>query len=80
MFSFVRSCGSYCASMMAQMLKNPPAMQQTLFQSLDQEDSLEKGILLEVSILCQPHFQNVYNPSTIISHHIEVYNVVVYSL
>ena len=30
-FSFVWSCGSYCASMMAQMLKNPPAMQETQF-------------------------------------------------
>ena len=29
---------------MAQMTKNPPAMQETQFWSLIQEDSLEKGI------------------------------------
>ena len=28
---------------MAQMIKNPPAMQETQVQSLDQEDHLEKG-------------------------------------
>ena len=29
---------------MAQMVKNLPAMQETRFQSLGQEDSLEKGM------------------------------------
>jgi len=30
-------------SLIAQLLKNPPAMQETLVQFLDQEDPLEKG-------------------------------------
>ena len=29
---------------MAQMIKNPPTMQETQVQSLDQEDPLEKGM------------------------------------
>ena len=36
---------------MAQMVKNPPAMQETLVQSLGQEDPLEKGIATHSSIL-----------------------------
>ena len=31
------------ASLVAQMVKNPPAMQETLVQFLSQEDPLEKG-------------------------------------
>ena len=31
------------ASLIAQLLKNPPAMQETLVQSLGQEDPLEKA-------------------------------------
>jgi len=31
------------ASLVAQLLKNPPAMQKTPLQFLGQEDSLEKG-------------------------------------
>ena len=31
------------ASLVAQMVKNPPAMQETRVQSLGQDDSLEKG-------------------------------------
>ena len=31
------------ASLIAQLVKNPPAMQETLVQSLGQEDPLEKG-------------------------------------
>ena len=31
------------ASFIAQLAKNPPAMQETLVQSLDWEDTLEKG-------------------------------------
>ena len=31
------------ASLMAQLVKNPPAMQETLVRSLGQEDPLEKG-------------------------------------
>ena len=36
---------------MAQTIKNRPAMQETLVQSLGQEDSLEKGIATHSSIL-----------------------------
>ena len=35
---------------MTQMVKNPPAMQQTRVQSLGQEDSLEKGMATHFSI------------------------------
>ena len=34
--------GKAVASLMAQMIKNPPAMQETQVQSLGQEDSLEE--------------------------------------
>ena len=36
---------------MAQMVKNPPAMQEMVFQSLGQEDPLEKGMATHSSIL-----------------------------
>ena len=36
---------------MAQMVKNPPAMQETWFQSLGWEDTLEKGIAIHSGIL-----------------------------
>ena len=36
---------------MAQMVKNLPAMQDTRVQSLDQEDSLEKGMATHSGIL-----------------------------
>ena len=36
---------------MAQMVKNPPAMQETRVQSLGQEDILEKGKATHSSIL-----------------------------
>ena len=36
---------------MAQMVKNPPAMQETQVQFLDQEDPLEKGMATHSSIL-----------------------------
>ena len=36
---------------MAQMVKNPPAMQETWVRSLGQEDSLEKGMATHFSIL-----------------------------
>ena len=38
-------------SLVAQTVKNPPAMQETLVLSLDQEDSLEKGMVTHSSIL-----------------------------
>ena len=39
------------ASLMAQMVKNLPAMQETLVQSLGQEDPLEEGVVTHSSIL-----------------------------
>ena len=36
---------------MAQMIKNPPAMQKTWVRSLGQEDPLEKGLATHSSIL-----------------------------
>ena len=39
------------ASLVAQMVKNLPAMQETWVQSLGQEDSLEKGMATHSSIL-----------------------------
>ena len=38
-------------SLVAQMIKNLPAMQETQVQSLDQEDPLEKGMVTHSSIL-----------------------------
>ena len=40
-----------CASLVAQLVKNPPAMQETWGQSLGWEDSLEKGTATHSSIL-----------------------------
>ena len=39
------------ASLLAQMVKNPPAMWETWVQSLDWEDFLEKGMATQSSIL-----------------------------
>ena len=39
------------ASLVAQLVKNPPAMQETLVQSLGWEDQLEKGKVTHSSIL-----------------------------
>ena len=39
------------AFLVAQMVKNPPAMQETQVQSLDREDPLEKEIAIHSSIL-----------------------------
>ena len=39
------------ASLVAQMLKNLPAMQETRVRSLDWEDPLEKGMATHSSIL-----------------------------
>ena len=54
-----RGCISYIltssesarASFVAQMLKHPPAMQETLVRSLDWEDPLEKGMATHSRIL-----------------------------
>ena len=39
------------ASLVAQLVKNPPAMQEILIRSLDQEDPLERGKVIHSSIL-----------------------------
>ena len=39
------------ASLVAQMVKNPPAMQETWVQSLGREDPLEEGMATHSSIL-----------------------------
>ena len=39
------------ASLVAQTVKNLPAMQETQVQTLDQEDPLEKGMVTHSSIL-----------------------------
>ena len=39
------------ASLVTQMVKNQPAMQETWVQSLGQEDPLEKGMAIHSSIL-----------------------------
>ena len=41
----------YISSLVAQMIKNPTAMQETWVQSLGQEDPLEKGMATHSSIL-----------------------------
>ena len=42
---------SYRVSLVAQIVKNPPAMQETRVQSLGWEDTLEKGMATRSSIL-----------------------------
>ena len=42
------------ASLVAQLVKNPPAMEETLVRSLGQEDPLEKGQATHSSILGLP--------------------------
>ena len=39
------------ASLVAQLVKNPPAMQESWIQSLDWEDPLEEGMAIHSSIL-----------------------------
>ena len=41
----------YWAFLVSQMVKNPPAMQETRVQSLGWEDPLEEGIAIHSSIL-----------------------------
>ena len=54
--SYISDCYVYpfrknWASLVAQMVKNLPAMQETQVQSLGQEDPLEKGIATHSNIL-----------------------------
>ena len=44
-------CAHFMASLVAQMVKNLPAMQETCVQSLDVEDPLEKGMATHSCIL-----------------------------
>ena len=43
----------HVASLVTQMVKNPPAMQETQIQSLGWEDPLEKGLATHSSILAR---------------------------
>ena len=58
------------ASLMAQNVKNPPAMLETWVQSLGGEDSLEEGIAnpLQYSCLENPHGQRSLVGYSIQSH------------
>ena len=47
---YVSFC-SFGASLVAQMVKNPPAMRETRVHSLDWEDPLEKGMATHSSVL-----------------------------
>ena len=52
---------------MAQLVKNPPAMQETWVQSLGWEDPLEEGMATHSSILTwrismDREYQAIYNP------------------
>ena len=46
------------ASLVAHLVKNPPAMRETWIQSLGWEDSLEKGTATHSSII--KHFRLIY--------------------
>ena len=50
------------ASLLAQLVKNPPAMQETWVQSLAWEDPLEKGMATHSSILAWRIPWTVYSP------------------
>ena len=45
------SIKAYGASLVAQTVKNLPAMQETQVRSLDREDPLEKGMVINSSVL-----------------------------
>ena len=47
-FSVIQACKGL---VIAQLVNNPPAMQETLIQSLGQEDPLEKGKTTHFSML-----------------------------
>ena len=44
-------CASIIASLVVQLVKNPPAMQETLVRFLGREDPLEEGMATHSSIL-----------------------------
>ena len=49
------------ASLIAQLVKNPPAMQKTLFRFLGWEDPLEKGKATE-PVFWTGEFHGLYSP------------------
>ena len=51
MWRFAFFQGDAGASIVAQLVKNPPAMQETQVQSLGWEDPLEKGMAIHSNIL-----------------------------
>ena len=53
-FTFTSGIGLFAASLVAQLVKNPPAMQKTPVWFLGQEDPLEKGKATHSSILGLP--------------------------
>ena len=55
------NCQVYDLSLVAQLVKNPPATQETPVQFLGQEDPLEKGQATHSSILRLPFVQLVKN-------------------
>ena len=54
LYSVMYICHTSWASLVAQLVKNPPAMQETLVQFLGQGDALEKGLATHSSILGLP--------------------------
>ena len=52
---FIQFTGGVGASLVAQMVKNLPAIQKTWVQPLGQEDPLEKGMATHSSILGEFH-------------------------
>ena len=50
------------ASLVVQMVKNPPATWKTWVPSLDWKDPLEKGMATHSSVLFFKNFKNVYYP------------------
>ena len=55
---------SQWASLVAQLVKNLPAMQETPVQLLDREDSLEKGICYPLQFSwASPVAQTIKNPT-----------------
>ena len=55
-FAFLTQYDSLWPSLVAQMVKNLPAIKETWVQSLDQEDPLEKGMATHSSILAMEEF------------------------
>ena len=56
-----RTCGYQRASLIAPLVENPPAMQETLVQFLDREDPLEQGKVTHSSVLVW-RIHGLYSP------------------